>query len=83
EKFLELLLKKEILILILLILHPKLQILARQVLCGIRFVVRIILKVLVCNRKESAQKTVKKNGKARRRKVIQSVVDNRVLKCIV
>uniref|UniRef100_M1DRS8 Uncharacterized protein n=1 Tax=Solanum tuberosum TaxID=4113 RepID=M1DRS8_SOLTU len=43
-------------------------------------------KVLICNRKESAQKTVKKRrknakfGKARRRKVIESVVDNRVLK---
>ncbi|KAG5622683.1 hypothetical protein H5410_007901 [Solanum commersonii] len=42
-------------------------------------------KVLVCNRKESVQKTVRKKknakiGKGRRREVVESVVDNRVLK---
>uniref|UniRef100_M1DN28 Ulp1 protease family, C-terminal catalytic domain containing protein n=1 Tax=Solanum tuberosum TaxID=4113 RepID=M1DN28_SOLTU len=42
-------------------------------------------KVLVCNRKESVQKTVRKKknakiGKAQRREVVESVVDNRVLK---
>ncbi|KAG5568093.1 hypothetical protein H5410_064892 [Solanum commersonii] len=44
-------------------------------------------KVLVCNRKESVQKTVRKRknakiGKARRREVVESVVDNRVLKSV-